>query len=196
MAVELILVRHAPVAVHGRLCGRTDVPAVIENASIAKLRENLPSSQSNPIYCSPALRCRQTVSALWGNADKIIMEQQLWEQDFGAHDGLTYDKIPDIGVLSGRDLARYRPPEGESFEDLCIRVQPILSNICLRFSEELTQTRVLVIAHAGVIRAALAWFFEDPSAGLSFEIANLSVTRLRMSQNGPISIMSVNEQFQ
>lgn len=66
-ATELILIRHAPAAAQGRLCGRSDVAADCSDlAGLAALR--LVVGDPGRIVVSPALRCRQTAAALWPGA--------------------------------------------------------------------------------------------------------------------------------
>lgn len=183
-ATELVLIRHAPALTGGRLCGRTDVPADLSDAArIAALRAAL----GLPDHChvSPALRCRQTLQALWPLAS-ATPDAALWEQDFGAWDGCAYADLPDIGPLSGAALARHRPPAGESFEDLCQRATP-----ALRRAAALPGT-VAVVAHAGIVRAALALALGDAGAALAFDVAPLSVTRLRPLPGDGFGVIAVN----
>ena len=187
MAQELIFIRHAPIAEVGRLCGRTDLPARIDSAAIAAVRATLPREVAS--FSSPALRCQQTAQALFPDLADLNIDSRLWEQNFGDHDGLAFDDVPDFGILSREDLAAYCPPGGESFADLCSRVWPALVDI----ARDTPVASTIIVAHAGVIRAALAWQLGASSLGVGFEIAPLSVTRLRVGSEGPISIISVNE---
>ena len=97
--------------------------------------------------------------------------------------------MPNIGPLKGDDLVQFAPPNGESFADLCDRVQPAL--IRLLDAEQAHSTAVFV--HAGVIRACLALAFDSPSAALKCEIDPLSVTRLRALPDGQFSVVCVNQ---
>lgn len=182
-ATELILVRHAPGLTNGRLCGRTDVPADCADAPrIAALRAAI--GAPGRLVTSPALRCRQTAEALWpgmgGEADPA-----LWEQDFGAWEGREAAALPDLGPLSPDDLARHRPPGGESFADLCARIAPALARLA-------DGGRVTVVAHAGTVRAALALALGAVPPALAFEVAPLSLTRLRGAPEAGWSIGTVN----
>lgn len=183
-ATELVLIRHAPALTGGRLCGRTDVPADLSDpVRIAMLRDVLGTPDHWRV--SPALRCRQTLQALWPLAS-ATPDAALWEQDFGTWDGCPYADLPDIGDLSGAALARHRPPAGESFEDLCQRATP-----ALRKAAALTGT-VAIVAHAGIVRAGLALALGDVGAALAFDVAPLSVTRLRPLPDGGFGVVSVN----
>jgi alpha-ribazole phosphatase len=163
------------------------VAAVIDPNAVAQVQTLLP--QSPRLISSPALRCRQTAQALWPDRTADT-DPRLWEQDFGAHDGLPYADLPDLGILDSAALAAYAPPEGESFADLCARTKPAL----LAHAAAALDGPVVLVVHAGVIRSVLALVCGSVPAGLAFEIANLSITRLRCGEDGPLSIMAVNQQ--
>ncbi|WP_083191299.1 histidine phosphatase family protein [Salipiger sp. CCB-MM3] len=186
-SAELILIRHAPLAEAGRLFGRTDAAARLEPEAIAALRARLPRPAL--LISSPARRCRQTAEALWPDL-QVQQDARLWEQDFGAHDGLRFDQMPDLGPLDGPDLARWTPPEGESFADLCARTAPALMQHGQTAAE--LGAPVVLMVHAGVIRAALSQVCGAVHAGLAFEVAPLSVTRLRCGVEGPLSVIGTN----
>lgn len=187
-ATELILIRHAPALTGGRLCGRTDVEADVSNLPrIAAVRAlaGLPAR----LIASPAMRCRQTAQALWPDEDCAV-NASLWEQDFGAWDGCPYGDLPDLGPLPASDLASHRPPGGESFADLAARVWPALSQIADAGS-------TTIVAHAGTIRAGLSLVMGNIPAGLAFDIAPLSVTRIaRLPGGAGWVVRSVNGQVE
>ena len=183
---ELLLIRHAPADHGGRLCGRTDVPALLPSEpDLAPLRGWLSGCSS--VVSSPARRCLQTAGALFPET-VVATDERLWEQNFGAHDGLRFSELPDLGVLDRETLAAHCPPEGESFAAMVRRAQPALKALAARAR---AGGPVAVVAHAGTARAALGLALEQPSAGLGFEIAPLSVTRLRCHDGG-LSIIATN----
>ena len=99
---ELLLIRHAPADHGGRLCGRTDVPALLPpEPDLAPLRGWLSGCSS--VVSSPARRCVQTAGALFPET-VVATDERLWEQDFGAHDGLRFSDLPDLGVLDRAGL--------------------------------------------------------------------------------------------
>lgn len=185
-ATELLLIRHAPALHGGRLAGRRDVAADLSDvAAIAALRAAVGPAA---VVASPALRCRQTAAALWpGGA--VELDPRLWEQDFGAWEGLAFADLPDLGPLAGASLSAHRPPQGESFADLCARVAPALADLSRRGG------RVAVIAHAGVVRAALAAALGAVAPALAFAVAPLSLTLLTALPGGGWSIGGVNRIF-
>ncbi|MCB2111547.1 MAG: histidine phosphatase family protein [Defluviimonas sp.] len=181
-ATDLILIRHAPALTEGRLCGRRDVAADCSDpAALAAVRAQVGTPPR--LITSGALRARQTAEALWSGVPGII-EAAFLEQDFGEWEGQPADALPDLGALTPDALAQFRPPGGESFGDLCRRIVPALEALA---GGETT----VVVAHAGTVRAALARAIGSQAGALSFEVAPLSVTRLRITSAG-WSVAGVN----
>lgn len=166
---EFYLIRHAPVAGDGRMYGRRDLPAVLDSAAARALARAVPDGARR--IASPALRCRQTAQAIWPGAP-FDTDPALWEQDFGAWEGVAHADLPDLGPLDTAALAAHRPPGGESFDDVCARVAPCLTALAD------TRAPVALVCHAGTIRAALAWALGVTGPALSFDIAPLSLTRI------------------
>lgn len=174
---RIVILRHAP-AVHGGLvAGRRDVDADCTGiADPAGIRRRI--GVVAQVVSSPARRCVQTARALGLHPDREC--PALWEQDFGAWEGLPHDALPDLGPLPVAELARHRPPGGESFTDMAARVRPVLDGL---------DRDTLVIAHGGTARAALSLVVGPPA--LSFRIAPLSLTVLHHA-GGDWSVEAVN----
>lgn len=185
-ATKLILIRHAAAATGGRLCGRTDVPLLdLDPQAVARVAAAL--GDVTYVVISPALRCRQTAAALFPGLSPA-QDARLWEQDFGREEGLPYADLPDLGVLSRDALATRRPPGGESHADMVARVWPALQDAVTQAPSGGT---VVVVAHAGTVRAGLAIALGSPAAALAFEVAPLSMTSLRCYAEG-WSVISTN----
>lgn len=183
---EIILIRHAPAQTDGRLCGRTDVPAWLEDeAALARLRGHLAGIPH--VVTSPALRCRQTAESLFPGID-ILQDARLWEQDFGVEEGMALSDLPDLGPLTRDALALRKAEGGESFVDMVARVTPALQAYG---AQVVTGGPIAVVAHAGTVRAGLALALGTAPPALAFEVAPLSVTRLRYL-DGDWSIICVN----
>lgn len=183
-ATELTLIRHAPALTGGRLCGRTDVEADVTDANSLSVARSLAGAPRR-LITSPARRCQQTALALWPDRQGLT-DPALWEQDFGAWDGRFYTDLPDLGVLSPDQLADHRPPQGESFADMATRVGLALRSV-------LMDGDTTIIAHAGTVRAALSMALGQRAAGLAFEVAPLSVTKIALlPEGGGWIIRSVN----
>ncbi len=184
---ELILVRHAPVAERGKLFGRTDAAAEMPSGvELSGLAAHLSSATRR--VTSPALRCRQTAHAIWGEDAPLEECPTLWEQDFGDWEGASFDALPDLGTQTGQALAEYAPPAGESFADVRRRAEAKLLELASPQSGP-----TVACVHAGIVRACLAIAIESDPAALRFEVDCLSMTRFSMVSDGVLSIVSANE---
>ena len=74
----------------------------------------------------------------------------------GHCDGLTYAQIsenyPEISEGRKTDKLRFRYPQGESYEDIIRRVEPIILAI------EQRSTPILIIAHQAILRVIYGYF--------------------------------------
>lgn len=183
---ELVLIRHAPAETGGRLCGRRDVPARLDDA-VALTRLAGALADVRQVVASPAQRCRQTAAVLFAGRE-LAEDARLWEQDFGVEEGMAFAELPDLGPMSRDDLARRAPSGGESFNAMVARVTPALQELA---EQAMAAGPVAVVAHAGTVRAGLALALGSTPAALAFEVAPLSVTRLRCLP-GAFSITCVN----
>lgn len=175
---RITIVRHAPVISDGCFYGRRDLPARCDDpAAFLALRQAFPAPQT--VWLSPALRCMQTAAAIWPDMDLTTARQDpdLWEQDFGAWEGLPYDALPDIGVKTGAELSDYRPKNGESFADLYRRTIPVLEQL-------MDAGGGVIVAHAGTMRAALSLVDGEIHAGLAYHVPNLSYVTIEAKQAG------------
>lgn len=72
----------------------------------------------------------------------------------GTWDGVSFDHIrntlPDLFDQRGKQMETFRPPGGESFNDLYNRVFPFFETL-----DKTLDAPTLVVTHAGVIRVML-----------------------------------------
>lgn len=110
------------------------------------------------IWTSTLQRTIQTASPLLGS--KKRQWKALDEIDAGVCDGMTYgeieEKMPGVFQARKSDKFRYRYPQGESYEDLIGRLEPVI------FELERTRSSTLVVAHQAVLRALYAYFVGKP----------------------------------
>jgi alpha-ribazole phosphatase len=165
------LIRHAPVDGPRGVIHAADAPAELSNTmGFAALRAALPAAA--PAFCSPARRTRDTARTL--GLDPAIVEA-LREQDFGLWTGQRHD---DLAATQGeaygafwRAPALNAPPGGESFVDQVTRVAAAIAS--------LPSGDVIVVAHSGTVRAALAIALDaSADSALRFVIDPLSLTRI------------------
>jgi len=111
---------------------------------------------------------------------EIEPEPALREISLGQWEGLTLEEVqqrfPGQYEIRGEDIAGYRPPGGESFEDLLARAWPAFQRIADG------QGDTLVVAHAGVIRVLVCRILGLPLANLfrlGTAYCGLSVVQLK-----------------
>jgi alpha-ribazole phosphatase len=176
-------VRHAPIRdVGGRVTGQLDLEADCSgHEQIARVAVRLPQ---NPVWmASPLKRARQTLDVLHTacgiTGAPVAVERDVAEQDFGDWQGKTYAE------LEVSDADRYRkfwiapgtmrPPGGESFADVMMRV----SRAVERNSAAHPDADIVVVGHGGSIRAAVAQALGlGPARALALQVDPLSLTRL------------------
>jgi len=118
------------------------------------------------LVCSPLCRCRQGAEILSEAINKTPeVLTKFTELNLGSWEGLTVAEVekrfPGQYAARGRDIARFRPNEGESFADLQDRVWPVFD--CLTSTDE---QHIAIIAHAGVNRVLLCRILGMPLANL------------------------------
>jgi alpha-ribazole phosphatase len=177
--------RHAPVpGPEGRIHGRFDWPADTgDRGAFAALAKQLPK---NPVVISSGLlRAQQTLDGLQRSGLELApaeIARDLAEQDFGRWDGRTWTELEkeDNRILKvfWADPAGTAPPNGESFASMVTRVRAAI----LRLGQAHAGRDMLLVAHAGTIRSALAVALRaNPETVLNFEIAPLALVRIDQS---------------
>lgn len=161
-----------------------DAPAdVSDGAALSRLKAQLPNSCV--AISSAARRAQETALAL---DLKPMLQAAFNEQDFGDWTGRAHDEVRrDFGA--GYDdfwiaPARNRPPGGESFADQIARVRTAIGT--------LPDGDVIIVAHAGTVRAALAIALDlAAEQALRFVIDPWSLTRIDRLE-GAWRVVAVN----
>jgi alpha-ribazole phosphatase len=168
---QLWLIRHAPVGGPRGVIPDIDAPAdVSDAAALQRVRAQLPGR--HVAISSPARRARDTAKAL---GLIVSPDPAFSEQHFGDWTGRTHAEIRRDHEAAydefWHDPANNWPPRGESFVDQIARVRGGI--------DALPAGNVIIVAHAGTIRAALALALEmPPENALRFVIDPLSLTRV------------------
>jgi len=130
---------------------------------------------------------------------RMRTDERLRERDFGAFDGMTgagiREQFPDEAAR--RDLLGkfyYRPPGGESWADVALRIRSLLATEGLRHDGE----RLVVVAHQAVImvfRYVLEHLTEQELLAVDREeqVANASLTRYERGESGDYRLVAFNE---
>lgn len=96
---------------------------------------------------------------------EVDAPQERWkalnEIDAGICEEMTYEQIqenfPEEFKARDQNKFAYRYPRGESYEDLVVRLEPVMMELE-------RQANVLVVSHQAVLRCVLAYFLDKKSA--------------------------------
>ncbi len=134
------------------------------------------SDKPEVILSSPYVRAKQTAQAicdaggLSGGAKPTVLDERLREREFGVFDGLTTlgirEKFPEEAAHRAKMGKFYhRPPGGESWADVILRLRSMLNTINLHYADR----RVLVVGHQVVV-LCMRYILEELTEGQILEI--------------------------
>jgi broad specificity phosphatase PhoE len=115
------------------------------------------------VYSSPLQRCRAFAEDYCNkNNKKYEIIENLKEVGFGRWEGMTPDQVqatyPEEWQQFYANPVAHPPQGAEPVADLVARVGAVLDELQQRHSD----THLLVVAHAGVIRAAITYTLGQP----------------------------------
>ncbi|MDD2725344.1 MAG: alpha-ribazole phosphatase [Methylovulum sp.] len=173
--MDVYLIRHTKTVAAPGLCyGQTDI-ALDDNFAdeLLKIRQKLPDLPPDcPVFCSPLSRCLQLAGCL---SDNVQQDGRLLEINFGDWENTPFDAIDAEALRHWTDnFVHIAPPNGESFTDLYQRAGDFWQDVLRQDAQQ-----VLVVTHAGIIRALLAQVLALPLANaFQFRVALSSVHKL------------------
>lgn len=157
------------------------------------LKAGLESDCPELVVSSPYARAAQTAASAvkaWGCEHELVLDERLRERDLGVFDGLTSAGIRSEYATEADRRSRigkfyYRPPSGESWCDVTLRVRSLLADL----REGYADRRVWLFTHQAVImsfRYVLEGLDEPELLDIaaSSPIANVSLTTYRRSDEG------------
>jgi broad specificity phosphatase PhoE len=163
---------------------------------------DLPAGQRpTALLSSPFTRAAETAQVavqVSGLDLPVRFDERLRERDFGAFDGMTragiraeYPQEAQRRDLLGKFY--YRPPGGESWADVALRVRSVLTTAELRHTGE----RLMIVSHQAVIlvfRYVLEELTEEELLDIDKRepIANCSVTRYEAGPDGTLQLADAN----
>lgn len=181
---ELFLLRHGDTGYGGRYIGTTDLP--IANHARKQIRKASLSLQNHKIeltYCSPMLRCQQTLDYLTLDCP-VKYDEQIKEIDFGLWEKRSFSEIEkDNQELINHwvsDFASFSFPEGESVELFRKRISKFISTLYER-----PEKKILIVSHGGVIRHMICLLLNLPlEKYISFDIKPGTYSSLELFEDG------------
>jgi broad specificity phosphatase PhoE len=158
------------------------------------------------VLTSPYVRAETTASIALATAGldlPLVLDERLREREFGVLDRLTktgiYARYPEQAEARSRIGKFYhRPPGGESWCDVALRVRSVLDSVTREHSGQ----RVMIVAHQVVIRMfryVIERLNESDVLRISreVELANCSVTTFKVDRRNPqgMTLERFNEVF-
>jgi alpha-ribazole phosphatase len=141
-----------------RFSGITDVelsPLGIDQAKAAG--RNLKGFKISQIYSSPLKRAYETAKLISRenslDESSIKTDKRLLEVNFGIFENMTWDEMlsnyRDEAEKWAKEGFRYKFREGESYEDIILRVSGFMDNV---------EEDSLIVTHFGVIQGILLYY--------------------------------------
>ena len=184
----LYIMRHGetPYNVEKRLLGHLEIDLNENGIGDARhMGAYLKNRGIQQIYASPLRRAAHTAEIVAAEIDApIIFEARLCEVSFGDYEGMKISEAKKHGIYDERDRDRmnYRPPGGESYAMLLVRLKDFIKDVSLF---DRTRPPRLVVGHQGVLRmfAAELGIFAAAEAMLK-TIGHQSVIIVEQDDNG------------
>lgn len=180
---ELYLVRHGPT--HAKtMVGWSDLPADLSDTdALARLADYLP--EDGIVISSDLQRCVATADAIQAGRSRLPHDPQLREIHFGDWELKNFKEIeaedPVLSRAYWENPGDVRPPNGESWNEVCARVDPAID----RLIEAHKGGKLIVVVHFGVILTQVQRGERlTPEEAFSHRIDNLSVTSFKISETG------------
>ncbi|MFZ6763388.1 MULTISPECIES: histidine phosphatase family protein [Acetobacterales] len=203
---RFFLIRHAIVEPSARVTMYGDMDVALctvalaqESAAYAWLAGRLPPGAL--WVRTPLSRTGATAAAIFAAGypeAEMRVEPRFREQHLGEWQGVSHEAFAERLSAPPHPFwphaAEEKPPGGESLRDVIGRVGPALDEM----ARELRERDVVIVAHGGSIRAAVAHAMGlDPHQAFQFSVRNLSLTRLEHHAGphaGHWRVASVNEE--
>jgi len=133
------------------------------------------------IVSSPLQRCEAFADALAEKMSKpVFIKEQFKEVSFGCWEGKTrvqlkQHKLQEYNAFYS-DPVNNRPSGAEPLNDFIARVTDAYDDVVNSYANQ----HILIVAHAGVIRATLAHVLQASAAGLyRIQVDNASISRIK-----------------
>jgi broad specificity phosphatase PhoE len=189
----IVLVRHGETDANraGLLLGRAN-PTLNERGrqQAAAVAAALRREPAAVILTSPLGRAQETATAIGRTTGAAVeVEPRLTELDYGEWDERRIADLPAAVAAEWRADPTFTPPEGESLEELRVRIAPCAAALL----EQVGDRTVIVVSHVSPIKAMIlvALDLEDAFAWrLRLDVA--SISRVGLGPSGPV-LVSFNE---
>lgn len=159
------LYRHGATAwsIDGRHTGTTDLPLLPEGERVAaSMHAAVSSHDFSLVLCSPLARARRTADLI-GLGDRLQVDPDLHEWNYGDYEGVTTETIRDS--VPGWTIWSHPCPGGETGDDVAARCRRVIDR-CLDADGD-----VALVAHGHLLRVLTAtWLGLAPADGRFFRL--------------------------
>ena len=177
---DVVLVRHGETewSLSGQHTGITDIPLTERGREEARLLEPLLAGADFALVLSSPLRRARESCTLAGLGDRMELDPDLIEWNYGEYEGLTPKQIERIAP--GWLLFTNGCPGGESPEQVGARVDRLICKI------QTVAGRVALFAHGHLFRVFVArWIGLPPTEGRRFLLNTSTVSVLSYYRGTP-----------
>ena len=170
---RLVLARHGETewSRTGRHTGRTDIPLTDLGREEARRLANVLSGRSfSRVVSSPLVRATET-ARLAGFGDRLEIDDDLREWDYGSYEGRT--RLEIAADVPGWTVWSHPIVGGESLEELGARADRVIDRLLPSGGD------VLVFSHGHFLRVLAArWIAAPPVTGSRLELWTATISEL------------------
>lgn len=196
--MRLLLIRHPrPDVPEGTCYGRLDVPPQQTHLdeTVQRLRSRWQAAGRSPtaVFSSPLQRCARLADALAGDVwPRVTHDARIAEVHFGNWEGRPWSEVPRNELDAWRkDIARQRPPGGESLEDLAVRLRAFTGQ-CLPTASADSDDEYVLVTHVGVIQVLGRLLRNAPLSGFGSTAVDYSSVSTLVLRDGGFEFESYN----
>lgn len=174
------------------MVGWSDLPADLsDTAALARIHDYVPNDAL--VVSSDLSRAVETAHAVQGQRQRLPHDPRLREMHFGAWELRTWAELeaetPDHIRAFWETPGDVQPPDGESWNQLCARVDTVFDDLAAQYVGQ----NLLVVGHFGQILTQVQRADQlTAEEAFAHRIDNLSVTEVVKGSDG-WSLQSINQ---
>jgi len=183
MTTIVDLIRHGEPVGGRKYRGQIDDP--LSDKGWRQMREAVGDHRPwDRIITSPLLRCSEFAKELAQRHQLPLQtEPRYMEIGFGEWEGKTAAEVkandPDVLHRFWQDPVAHRPQGAEPMQAFCDRVSQAWQDMLAQYADQ----HLLVVCHAGVIRASLLHLLAIPMQHVfRIQVSNAGITRIELEQ--------------
>ena len=196
-ATKVLVVRHGQTTwgADGRFAGREDVPLTSRGRRQASsVGERIKALRPSVVLTSPLQRCQLTANAIGGaSGAPVVVHDDLLDGLLGEWTGLRPTEIENgwpEQFATWRSDPDAAPPGGESFNEIRVRVTPLLAEVVRLYRGH----TVVLVTHAAATKMILVSALDVPTgAAYRIRIDTASLSGFTVDEDGSTVVWAMNE---